>query len=95
MRLVSSPSDNATAVLYDLEEDKSWTLYSVFRLCDKIGVAQPYYSIVQHDVPHNFDAADQNSALHPTCIINNAYAYADTDVWCTSCGNTVHNGIDN
>ena len=59
------------------------------------GVDWPHDSIVQHEVSHNFEAADQNSALHPTCIMNYAYAYAGTDVWCTSCGNTVHNGIDN
>lgn len=59
------------------------------------GVDWPHDSIVQHEVSHNFDAADQNSALHPTCIMNYFYAQQGTDIWCTSCGNTVHNGIDN
>jgi hypothetical protein len=59
------------------------------------GVDWSHDILVQHEVSHNFDESDQNSALHPTCIMNYAYAYAGTDVWCTSCGNTVHNGIDN
>ncbi len=59
------------------------------------GVDWPHDSIVQHEVSHNFDALDQNSDTHPACIMNYASAYAGTDVWCTSCGNTVNNGIDN
>ncbi len=59
------------------------------------GVDWPHDSIVQHEVSHNFDESDQNSDTHPACIMNYASAYAGTDIWCTSCGNTVHNGIDN
>jgi hypothetical protein len=59
------------------------------------GVDWPHDSIIQHEISHNFDADDQNSVLHPTCIMNYVYAQQGTDIWCTSCGNTVHNGIDN
>ncbi|MPM77852.1 hypothetical protein SDC9_124860 [bioreactor metagenome] len=71
--------------------------YGLFAICADTadGVDWPHDSIVQHEVSHNFHAVDQDSASHPTCIMNEAYAYADTYIWCTSCGNTVHNGIDN
>lgn len=59
------------------------------------GVDWPHDSIVQHEVSHNFDALDQNSDMHPACIMNYASAYAGIDVWCTSCANTVDYGIDN
>ncbi len=59
------------------------------------GVDWPHDSIVQHEISHNFGASDQNSVSHPTCIMNYAYAYAGTNVWCTSCSNTVDYGIDN
>jgi hypothetical protein len=57
------------------------------------GVDWPHYSIVQHEISHNFGALDQNSALHPTCIMNYAHAYGGANIWCISCGNTVNNGI--
>ena len=45
--------------------------------------------IVQHEVSHNFDVDDQNSLLHPECIMNYVYAQQGTNIWCTSCRNTV------
>ncbi|WP_292467239.1 M12 family metallo-peptidase [Methanolobus sp.] len=57
------------------------------------GVDWPHDSIVQHEISHNFGANDQNSLFHPTCIMNYVYAYTGTDVWCTSCANTVRYGI--
>ncbi len=59
------------------------------------GVDWPHDSIVQHEISHNFGALDQNSALHPTCIMNYAHAYGGANIWCISCGNTVNNGIYN
>ena len=59
-----------------------------------LGVDWPHDSIVQHEVSHNFDADDQNSVLHPECIMNYLYAQQGTNIWCTSCRNTVDYGID-
>jgi hypothetical protein len=59
------------------------------------GIDWPHDSIVQHEVSHNFDADDQNSIFHPTCIMNYLHARLGTDIWCTSCENTVNNGIYN
>ncbi|MGB9928690.1 MAG: M12 family metallo-peptidase [Methanosarcina sp.] len=68
-----------------------------FAICSDTatGLDWPHDSIVQHEVSHNFDESDQNSVLHPTCIMNEPSAYAGTNAWCTACGNTVQNGIDN
>lgn len=66
--------------------------YSVCAL-SAAGLDWPHDSIVQHEISHNFGADDQNSATHPTCIMNYAYAYAGTNVWCTSCSSTVNYGI--
>lgn len=60
-----------------------------------IGFDWPHDSIVQHEVSHNFDAEDQNSIFHPECIMNYLDAYDGTNIWCTSCGNTVDYGINN
>lgn len=45
----------------------------------------PHDSIVQHEVSHNFNAEDQNSVSHPECIMNYAWAYDGTNIWCNSC----------
>lgn len=60
-----------------------------------VSVEWPHDSIVQHEVSHNFDADDQNSPVHPECIMNYAWAYAGTNIWCSSCWSTVNNGIYN
>jgi hypothetical protein len=79
--------------------DKNGIAYGswAFALCADTadGADWPHDSIVQHEVSHNFDAADQNSALHPACIMKYVSAYSGIDVWCTSCGITVNNGIYN
>ncbi|KKG10859.1 M12 family metallo-peptidase [Methanosarcina sp. 2.H.A.1B.4] len=59
------------------------------------GVDWSHDILVQHEVSHNFDESDQNSPFHPTCVMNELCAYLGTDFWCTSCGNTVQNGIYN
>lgn len=55
----------------------------------------PHDSIVQHEVSHNFNAIDQNSISHPQCIMNYAWANDGTNIWCSSCWNTVNGGIYN
>lgn len=113
-----TPTEEAEALLYDLEEDTTWKIESSndivlgwvnsldhngmsfgpgsFSVCavTALGVDWPHDSIVQHEVSHNFDADDQNSLLHPECIMNYLYARQGTNIWCTSCCNTVDYGID-
>ncbi len=71
--------------------------YGPFAICADTadGVDWPHGNIVQHEVSHNFDADDQNSPVHPECIMNYAWAYAGTNIWCSSCWSTVNNGIYN
>lgn len=114
-----TPTEEAEALLDDLEEDTTWIIESPndivlgwvnsldhngiawrpgsFSVCavKALGVDWPHDSIVQHEVSHNFDAEDQNSILHPECIMNYVYAQQGTNIWCTPCRNTVYYGIDN
>lgn len=61
------------------------------------GFDWPHDSIVQHEVSHNFDAADQGyfTYEHDECIMNYQWAYGGTNIWCNSCSNVVDNGIWN
>ncbi|MCL7474611.1 MAG: hypothetical protein M8352_01080 [ANME-2 cluster archaeon] len=55
----------------------------------------PHDSIVQHELSHLFNAADQGTKAseHPTCIMNYGYAYWGTNIWCNSCASTVSDNI--
>lgn len=57
------------------------------------GIDWPHRQLVQHETSHNFGATDQNSVLHPECIMNYVWAYSGTTKWCTSCKNTVNYGL--
>jgi hypothetical protein len=55
----------------------------------------PHDSIAQHEISHNFNAADQGTwkYQHPECIMNYEWAYSGTDIWCSSCWNKVYGNI--
>lgn len=88
---------NGIALMYKIDDDTYRG--GAYAVCaDTVyasSVEWPHDSIVQHEVSHNFDALDQNSPVHPQCIMNYAWAYAGTNIWCNSCWNTVNNGIYN
>ena len=73
--------------------------YGPFAICADTadGVDWPHDSIVQHEVSHNFDADDGGyfAYEHPECIMNYAWAYGGTNIWCSSCNSVVENGIWN
>lgn len=92
-----SASDIVLGWAHDLNHNGIAFTSGAYAICTDTnsgGVDWPHDSIVQHEVSHNFDANDQNSLLHPDCIMNYLDAYQGTNVWCTSCWNTVDNGID-
>ena len=74
-------------------------LYEHIQICADTadGVDWPHDSIVQHEVSHNFDADDGGyfAYEHPECIMNYAWAYVGTNIWCSSCNSVVENGIWN
>jgi hypothetical protein len=94
--VIESPNDIVIGWVNSMDNNgRAWRPGS-FSVCavKALGVDWPHDSIVQHEVSHNFDADDQNSLLHPECIMNYLYAQQGTNIWCTSCRNTVDYGID-
>lgn len=59
------------------------------------GFDWPHRQIVQHEISHNFGAAEGGwfSWEHPECIMNYEWAYLGTTKWCTSCKNAVNYGL--
>jgi len=95
--IIESPNDIVLGWVNSLDHNGIAWIPGSFSVCavKAVGIDWPHDSIVQHEISHNFDADDQNSILHPECIMNYFYAHKGTNIWCTSCRNTVDYGINN